>query len=60
MLFSGRYALQNSVDPVHGIFTAKGIALMAIGLLVLAVFLFLDWRMLLEERKVKVEFRIWR
>ena len=60
MLFSGRYALQTAVDPLHGIFTPKGIVLLAVSVLVLAGFLFLDWRVLLEERKLKVEFRIWR
>jgi membrane protein YqaA with SNARE-associated domain len=60
MLFSGRYAVTNSVDLVYGTFSWKGAATIAAGMVVLAAFLFLDWRRLLEQKQVRMEFRIWK
>ena len=60
MLFTGRYAIHNSVDLVYGTFSWKGITTMVAGLVILAAFLFLDWRVLLERKKLRVNFRIWK
>ena len=60
MLFSSRYALHSSVDVVYGSFSWKGLVTLVAGIVVLAAFLFLDWRRLLEERKLRVNFRIWK
>jgi len=60
MLFSGRYAIHNSVDLVYGTFSWKGILTILIGGVVLAAFLFLDWRLLLERKKLRLNFNIWK
>ncbi len=60
MLFTGSYAIHNSVDVVYGTFSWKGITTIVVGLVVLAAFLFLDWRLLLEQRKLRMNFRIWK
>jgi hypothetical protein len=60
MLFTGEYALHNSVDLVYGTLSWKGMATIATGLVILAVVLFLDWRRLLERRQVRFDFRIWK
>ena len=60
MLFTGRYAIHNSVDLVSGTFSSKGIATMVAGLVVVAAFLFLDWRVLLEAKKLRLNFNIWK
>ena len=60
MLFSSRYAITNSVDLVYGTFSWKGIVTIVLGLVILAAFLFLDWRRLLEKKELRVEFRIWK
>lgn len=60
MLFTGSYAIHNSVDVVYGTFSWKGIATIVAGLVVLAAFLFLNWRLLLEQRKLRLNFRIWK
>lgn len=60
MLFGGRAAIHNSDDFVYGTFSWKGMATIAIGLVVLAAFLFLDWHRLLEKKKLRVNFRIWK
>ena len=60
MLFTGRYAIRNSVDLAYGTFTWKGIITIVAGLVVLAAFLFLDWRVLLERKKLRLNFNIWK
>lgn len=60
MLFSGRYAVTNSVDLVYGTFSWKGAVMITAGVVVLAAFLFVDWRRLLEQKRLRLEFRIWK
>ena len=60
MLFGGRYAMQNSADLVYGTFSWKGISTILAGLAVVAALLFLDWRTLLEKKKLRLDFNIWK
>jgi membrane protein YqaA with SNARE-associated domain len=60
MLFSGRYAIHNSADLVGGTFSWKGIITLVVGLVVLAAFLFLDWRLLLQRKQFRLNFNIWK
>lgn len=60
MVFTGLYAIHDSADLMYGTFSWKGIATAVAGLIVIAGFLFLDWRMLLERKKVRLNFRIWK
>jgi len=60
MLFSGSYAIHNSVDVLYGTFSWKGLTTVVVGLAVLGAFLFLDWRLLLQEKKLRLNFRIWK
>ena len=60
MLFSGRYAIHEAVNSASGLFSWQGIITILIGSLVIAGFLFLNWRLLVEERKLRLNFHIWR
>ena len=60
MLFSGRYAVHQAVNSVGGVFSWQGITTILAGVLVIALFLFLNWRLLVEERKLRLNFHIWR
>jgi hypothetical protein len=60
MLFTGRYAASNMKDLVHGTFSWKGIVSALLGLLVIGGLLFIDWRVLLQEKKLRLHFRIWK
>ena len=60
MLFTGRYALTSSVGLVYGAFSWKDLTTITVGVVLLAAFLFLDWRRLLEEKQLRVDFRIWK
>ncbi len=60
MIFTGLYAANNFKYLVNGIYSPKAIATLAFGLVVVAGFLFLDWRKLLQQKKFKFNFRIWK
>ena len=59
MLFTSSYALREVSQPGFQFFTAKSITLILSSLVIIAVFLFLDWRRLVERKQVRFEFRIW-
>ncbi len=58
MLFSGRYAVNSVDDLLHGTVSWKGLGTTAAGLAVVALLLFIDWRRLLEHRRLRFGFRI--
>jgi membrane protein YqaA with SNARE-associated domain len=60
MILTGRYAVGNTSGLIRGTFSAKGIVTAIVGLLVIGAFLFIDWRVLLEKRKLKFNFKIWK
>ena len=57
MIFTGRYAVQNLV---HSTFSVKGIVIIVFALAIIGGFLFVDWRMLLQKKKVQFHFNIWK
>jgi hypothetical protein len=60
MLLTGRYAASNLKDLVHGTFSWKGIVSALLALLAIGGLLFIDWRVLLQEKKLRLNFRIWK
>jgi hypothetical protein len=60
MIFAGRYAISDLHDLTEGMFSVKGITFIVLGVVVVGGFLFVDWRELLEHRKFKINFRIWK
>lgn len=60
MLFTGRYAAVNTSDLLSGTFSLKSIITALIGLVIIGLLLFLDWRVLLEKKKIAFNFRIWK
>lgn len=60
MLFTGREAIGSMADLVHGTFSPKGIITAAVSVLVICGFLFLDWRELLQRKKVRFNVHIWK
>lgn len=60
MVYSGKYAVTNAADIVGGQLSWKNAIPLLLGLLVIGVFLFVDWRCLLEHRKLRLRFRIFR
>ena len=60
MIFTGLYAAANFNDLVHGSYSPKAIVTLLIGFVIIAGFLFLDWRALLQKKKFRFNFKIWK
>jgi len=60
LIFSGLYATANFKDLVHGSYSPKAIVALSAGFVVMAGFLFLDWRALLQQKKLAFNFKIWK
>ena len=58
LVFSGKYASANLSDLLHGQANWKTVLTLVAGLAVISAFLFVDWRQLLEHRKLRFRFRI--
>lgn len=60
MVFTGREAIASFAELLEGTFSVKGIITAAVSLLVICGFLFVDWRMLLEKKRVRLNVHIWK
>jgi membrane protein DedA with SNARE-associated domain len=60
MLLTGNYAVKNAAAFSDGILSWKSMSGTIIGVVVVLIFLFIDWRMLLQEKKFRLKFDIWR
>jgi membrane protein YqaA with SNARE-associated domain len=58
LVFSGKYASANLSQLLHGEASWKTLVTLAAGLIVISGFLFVDWRSLLERKKLRFRFRI--
>lgn len=58
LVFSGKYASTNVSELLHGQASWKTFSTLAAGLLVIGAFVFVDWRSLLEHRKLRFRFKI--
>ena len=55
----GKYAAENTAALIAGILSWKSITGMTTGLLLIFVLLFVDWRTLIQMKKLKLQFNIW-
>lgn len=60
MIFTVHFASKQAGDILHGAISWKSAASIGVGLLILSLLLFLDWRVLLEKKKISLNFRIWK
>lgn len=60
MVMAGDYVVQNSRSIFEGLLTWQSILTILPGLLIIAGPLFIDWRVLLEEKKFRLNFHIWK
>ncbi len=56
----GKYAAENTESLIHGMVNWKSITGLVAGLLLLFALLFIDWRALLQHKKFKLRFNIWK
>jgi membrane protein DedA with SNARE-associated domain len=60
MVLTGDYAVKNAKALTEGFLTWKTISGTAIGIILVFVFLFIDWRVLLQQKKFRLNFHIWK
>jgi len=53
-------ALSSTDDLVDGMFSAKSLAGLVLGLLLLFALVFFDWRSLLQRHQLRVKFNVWK
>ena len=58
LVFSGKYASASLLQMLHGQASWKTLVTVLAGLFVIGAFLFVDWRCLLEKRKIRFRFKI--
>ncbi len=59
-VFMGRYAAENTEKLLLGMVNWKSITGLLLGLVLIAALLFIDWRTLLQHKKFKLKFEIWK
>ena len=60
MVMAGDYVAQNASSLIHGFLNWRTILTILPGVLIIALPLFIDWRMLIQEKKFRLNFRIWK
>jgi membrane protein YqaA with SNARE-associated domain len=58
LVFGGKYASTNLTDLLHGEANWKTMVTLIAGLIIISAFLFVDWRQLLEHKKLRFRFKI--
>jgi membrane protein YqaA with SNARE-associated domain len=57
---TGNYAVKNTRDLVRGMVSWQSIGGLFAGLLLVFVFVFVDWRTLIQKKKLALKFHIWK
>lgn len=60
MVIAGDYVAVNAQNITEGMLTWKTGLSTLIGLIIICLFLFIDWRRLLQEKKLHIRFNIWK
>ena len=60
MILTGRYIAANSTDLLHSLLAPKTLVSLALGIVIIGGLLFIDWFALLQHKKLRVKFRIWK
>ena len=60
MVMTGDYVAQNSKSILKGLLSWQSFLAILPGIIIICAPLFIDWRMLLEKKKWKLNFRIWK
>ena len=59
-VFMGKYAAENASSVIDGIISVKSAIGLVFGILLLFAFLFIDWRSWLQEKKFRINLKIWK
>jgi len=56
----GKYASENAESLLQGGFTWKSVISLTLGMLLVCSILFIDWRSLIQKKRLTLNFRIWK
>ena len=59
-VLAGRYAAENTESLVQGAVSWKSITGLIVGCVLVFALLFIDWRTLIQRKKFKLKFKIWK
>ena len=59
-VFMGKYAAENSAGLLDGVFSLKSLLGLFFGVILIFGLLFIDWRSWLQEKKFKLNYKIWK
>lgn len=59
-VFMGKYAEENTQNLLQGMVNWKSVTGLIVGILLLCILLFIDWRTMLQQKKLKLRFQIWK
>ena len=59
-VFMGKYAAENSAGLLEGVFSLKSLLGLFFGVILIFGLLFIDWRSWLQEKKFKLNYKIWK
>jgi len=60
MVFAGKYAAVNIDNILKGFYSTKALIGSIGGIAFLFIILFIDWRILIQKKKFKLSFSIWK
>jgi membrane protein YqaA with SNARE-associated domain len=60
MVLTGDYVANNAQSIAQGFLTWKSISGTILGIIIICVFLFIDWRKLLQQKEFRLNFNIWK
>jgi uncharacterized membrane protein YdjX (TVP38/TMEM64 family) len=60
MVYTGNYVVNNIKTIGHGLLSFKNLAGVVLGMILICLFLFIDWKRLLIEKKFRINFNIWK
>ncbi len=60
LVYFGKYGTQSAEDMLHGVVHWQSVLSVAVGILILSALLFIDWRSLIQTKKFKLNFKIWK
>ena len=60
MVHAGDYVAQNATGIFMGMLSWKSISAVVVGILIVLIFLFIDWKLFLQEKKLRLHFNIWK
>ena len=59
-VFTGKFATENTQSLLHGILSWKSVAGLLVGLSFLFLLVFINWHSLIQQKKLRLTFNIWK